>query len=356
MALKPPQIGGYILEEALAALIRSSGYDLLRAADDPSNLRDSANGINVLGRAGWHQVDVLGQFRWAPPFGFPVRLFLEAKYWSAKCGIELVRAGVGTLLDINQRVSPIDTTDGEPRPVPAYAYTYALASTGGFTPQAVAFALAHQVSLIDLRSIDFQELSDAISALAEAAWRYWNGSGIPVKLRMPTLRTALRQAFGTMPSAPPDYQALENLAGRLDAEIRMLSQSVGEINELFLGTATGPFVLLLKEEEVGSFRHYLTQNPDRRHRVRISWSRQVGRESWVIRPIDPMGGAGFALRFRLPQLMSDWIRSQEESFRSAALQAKELFLPKINVFVRDPGDGFERFVRLEYSADEGFRR
>jgi hypothetical protein len=356
LALKPPQIGGYILEEALAALIRSSGYDLLRAADDPGNLKDSANGINVLGRAGWHQVDVLGQFRWSPPFGFPVRLFLEAKYWSAKCGIELVRAGVGTLLDINQRVSPIDTTSGEPRPMPAYAYTYALASTGGFTPQAVAFALAHQVSLIDLQSVDFQDLTGAVSALANAAWRYWHGSGIPVDLRMPTLRTALRQTLGTMFSVPPDYQALESLLVQLRPEIRMLSQSVEDIDELFLGTAMGPFVLLLKEEEVGSFRNYLIHNSDRRHRVRISWSHQIGRESWVIRPIDPMGGAGFALRFRLPQLMTDWIRSQEASFRSAALQAKELFLPKINVFVRDHGEGFERFVQLEYSDGEGFRR
>ncbi|ELS55817.1 hypothetical protein STVIR_3162 [Streptomyces viridochromogenes Tue57] len=75
---------GYLLEEVLAWLLRSSGFEVLTADDDKDKepwkvLKEDKNGLLVRGRGAWHQVDALGQFRYVPPFSLPVRLFVEAK-------------------------------------------------------------------------------------------------------------------------------------------------------------------------------------------------------------------------------------------------------------------------------------
>ncbi|MFF1416128.1 hypothetical protein [Streptomyces sp. NPDC058280] len=59
---------GYLLEEVLAWLLRSSGYELLSEADeqekDPARkvLAQRNNGLAVRGSGAWHQADALGQF------------------------------------------------------------------------------------------------------------------------------------------------------------------------------------------------------------------------------------------------------------------------------------------------------
>ncbi|MCQ8191014.1 hypothetical protein [Streptomyces rugosispiralis] len=56
---------GYLLEEVLAWLLRSSGYDLLSAADEDEKvperqvLAQRYNGLAVRGRGAWHQADAL---------------------------------------------------------------------------------------------------------------------------------------------------------------------------------------------------------------------------------------------------------------------------------------------------------
>lgn len=98
---------GYILEEVLAYLIRTTGYALLvDPQQDPRDLAKRGNGLVVKGRGSEHQVDVLGQLEWTPAFTFPLRLFVEAKFRTKKTGIDAVRNAIGILLDINQNNSP----------------------------------------------------------------------------------------------------------------------------------------------------------------------------------------------------------------------------------------------------------
>jgi hypothetical protein len=75
---------GYLLEEIVASLISNAGYRLLTdPRDDPHDLALMGNGLQVRGRGGFHQADVLGELSWAPAFGNPIRLFIEAK-WRGK--------------------------------------------------------------------------------------------------------------------------------------------------------------------------------------------------------------------------------------------------------------------------------
>ena len=74
-----------MLEEALAYLIRQTGYRILSdQADDPEDLKNTKSGLAVKGRGANHQVDVLGQLGWYPAFTHPLRLFVEAKLRGAR--------------------------------------------------------------------------------------------------------------------------------------------------------------------------------------------------------------------------------------------------------------------------------
>src|SRR5690606_10296532 len=115
---------GYLLEEAIAYLIKGTGYNLLvDRSQDPTELRNRGNGLIVVGRGGEHQADVLGQLLWIPAFTYPIRLFVEAKCRTAKTGIDVIRNAVGILDDINQNFSSI----GNPRKlVKRYSYNFAI--------------------------------------------------------------------------------------------------------------------------------------------------------------------------------------------------------------------------------------
>lgn len=102
MRINKDTLKGYILEEVLAYLIRTTGYKLLvDASQDPRDLENRGNGLVVKGRGAVHQVDVLGELQWIPAFTFPLRLFVEAKFRRGKTGIDAVRNAVGVLLDVN---------------------------------------------------------------------------------------------------------------------------------------------------------------------------------------------------------------------------------------------------------------
>jgi hypothetical protein len=67
---KPRAIRGYLLEEALAFLVRTSRYRLSwTVADDLDGALTSAgNGLQVIGHGANHQADTPGEFAFVPPF------------------------------------------------------------------------------------------------------------------------------------------------------------------------------------------------------------------------------------------------------------------------------------------------
>src|SRR5262249_22024408 len=84
---------GYLLEEAIAWLVRTSGYRLLvNVHDDPDGaLLLAGHGLLVRGRGANHQADTLGEFVFVPPFSLPIRLFVEAKFRRETTGVDVVR-------------------------------------------------------------------------------------------------------------------------------------------------------------------------------------------------------------------------------------------------------------------------
>jgi hypothetical protein len=199
VAISTRQLRGYLLEEALAWLMRHGGYDLLvDASQDPDELLMRGSELRVRGRGTSHQVDVLGEFAFTPAFSLPVRLFLEAKHYERKCGLDVVRNAHGVLADVNQNY--VAHAGGRPRR--RFQYCYALFSASGFSPDAKAFAIAHQISLVDLATPSFRWLLDAVAACADELNQAANAHGLttfPVK----HARRKLRHLLGTAPVVTP---------------------------------------------------------------------------------------------------------------------------------------------------------
>ena len=355
---------GYILEEVLAKLIKNAGYDLIAHSSEPENLKRGAHGLQVRGRGAWHQVDALGQFRWTPPFNFPIRLFLEAKFRAARIGVDLVRQAIGITSDINQRINAIEAAPGSAPVVPvmAYRYSYALASSAGFTREAASLGLAHQMSLIDLRVPEYNALLKRIDELAKVAVHMWQTKGgADLAGRLNSLRHNLRMRFHTAPpgdlegdihSAIVDQRGLSKEI--LDAQanfgdaLHSLSEAVDDVSELFLGTANGPFFLLLKADNADRFLAYARAH--RRHSVHIGWRGEISAgQIWEIRPHGP-DDQSYRLIFALPTIIADWILAQDEPNRRAARVAKANFLSRICIY-RSTENQADELFQLEYEPE-----
>lgn len=99
--MRKGQARGALLEIVLSKLIEVNGYEIIRNEDSREIVRRS-NNLNIKGRGGFHQFDTLGRFKITPPFVYPIRLFVEAKFYAENpVGIDKVRMGVGILEDVN---------------------------------------------------------------------------------------------------------------------------------------------------------------------------------------------------------------------------------------------------------------
>jgi len=366
MPIGKASLRGYILEEVLAYLIKPAGYSLLIDENqDTRELIKMSAGIGVKGRGGNHQADVLGQLEWVPAFTFPLRLFVEAKFWlptpnrKNSVGINWVRHAVGVVLDINQNNYPLIDRLSLQR----YHYAYALFSTSGFSKNAMTMALAHQISLIDLSGPDFSDLRTAIDAAAAALLPHFRSQvdedvsnssddsqddeqtmGSTGNSAIVNMRNNLRTAFNTIPLGVRvelhDRDILEPI-------LRPVINKANMYRELFVGMPDGPFILLLKADDPGAFLEYASAHP--RHKVKIRWRISEDRgKTWKIYPVD--NPDAYQLSFRLPELLRHWIYRSGSDSRVLALQAKERYLSSVSICHFENGVG--KIFKLDYDPTD----
>lgn len=338
---------GYLLEETLAWLLRHSGYRLLVSEEqDPAELvGEGSSTLRVRGRGALHQVDVLGEFAFTPAFSLPVRLFLEAKYYATPCRLEVVRNAHGVIQDVNEHF--VSTASSRPRR--RYQYSYALFSANGFTAEAQQYALAHQISMVDLSGESFGWLRDSITATSHALYAAaldHQVSHFPIAW----MRTHLRRLLGTgAPQLLPDVTTAP-IGFMTDAK-SLLSQFTAGLEahnstELLLGFPAAPFVLPLATEDKQQFLSYAKNHPS--HAVRIRRTGQGEQAEWTLSPA--AGKDGYRLTFKLPDRIEAWIEDVEESKRKRTHQVKEDFLSRITVY-RMNGAGVQSY-QLYYEPQQ----
>lgn len=342
---------GYLLEEVLAKMLAGSGYSLLTSEDeDRDALKDGRHGLLVRGRGANHQADALGDLRVPIPFSLPVRLFVEAKFRTSKVGLTDVRNALAVVTDVNER----HNTDGARRlrlPFRRYHYRYSLFSMSGFSSPAEEFALAHQISLIDLQGPAFDPLRNAVSRTADELLELQARANV---LITPTgqIRTALRVALGTMRPAPGMDRA--DRTGVADVGIETMSRATGEpvklpelplrrltnslageIGEsgLVLGFLKAPFLLALQPDDVDTFHQWL-RGAEPVMAMDIRFARGGPDDGdWVVVPEGAERGA--MLRFGVPARLLEWLVSGEAVPSDLAAELKREFFSSLVIFGRD---------------------
>lgn len=402
MAISVAAVRGYVLEELLARLLQDNGYRLLVAEDqDPEALKNSGKGLLVRGRGTTHQVDVLGELDLPLPFSLPLRLFVEAKHRKERTGVENVRNAYGTIRDVNEHYGT--RTPGARRiPMKRYQYQYALFSASGFTRPAQEYALAQQISLIDLSNPGFGAL---LAAAAEIATRIVDVAidvGV-ASLPLKQVRSALRHILGTWPvnvvdddfpelaayldgmRSWTDEQTVPTVASVRDSDsevvfsrtpyivmdpdepddeadefvpvrelpadrLARIVAALGEVtlDNFVLGFPPAPFVLVLLVDNPAAFAEYVSNPENGDILVHLEYPRnhrnnQPISRDWEIVPVDD---PGFRFSFTLPAVLDDWMLSGKVPTWSLR-EAKTTLLSSIAI-VRG-----HRVVRLLYQPHRG---
>ena len=296
--MEKEQLKGYLLEIVIEKLIKVNGYDIISTScEDESVIRN--NGLNVRGRGGYHQVDSLGEFRFTPPLMNPMRLFVEAKYYSEnkKVGIDKVRMGIGILQDVNTRYVTLEMSKEE-LSLMKYDYHYSIFSTSGFTEDAQRLALAHNISLMDLSCSRFEGILKLISDIVDEFFRSkTNISGDDFKRFKNEFRRFINRGRRAR-----DF-VITNLME--DLLLNLQGQAI------YLASIRSSQIISLFPDNDSAFRESLRNNPNQY--VTITWTNIDG--DWFIKPIDE----SYTLVFRLPILFRnhviDMMSLKENKFR-----------------------------------------
>jgi len=284
------QIRGALLEEAVLFLLEKVGYRIVyKPTDsiDPSDINAGHSGLELRGRGSWHQIDAIAEQSHTPAFIYPLRLIVEAKFYTSKTvGIEVVRNAVGVIKDVSENYFTIhkgSSTVGTQR----FNYQSAVFGVSGFSPRAVEYAIAHQIFLIEYRNIPVIEpVIDAIRNINEDCLTP-EGLG-----NIAGVREVLKQALAN--SRPINTPKLFTQEG-IDIINRRVAQALREIGGSYFGMLQGRWPL-----------HLLTQNPLPAYAFRedVVKCRLQGERngSWRFTPseIGPNSENWFELQFFLP--------------------------------------------------------
>ncbi|ODP26839.1 hypothetical protein PTI45_03800 [Paenibacillus nuruki] len=258
-----------ILEDVLAKLLENSGYTLItKATIENKQLYPEfctrGNGLNILGRGGIHQADALGQFPITIPFNYPVRLFLEAKYFkkSKKVGIDVVRSAVGILADLNTSYQTVQL-EGEDLLVQRYTYKFAIFSVSGFSLDAIRLAVANQITMIDLSGSEFSTLIQAIDNISVAIEK--NLKNTP-SVTWSKIRSRLQEKLFSATSKDMETESNSLIESEFVESFISFIEGYGD---LYLAAVDSPFSILLKPTNPEHFKHFLMDHPKSTFSVKI---------------------------------------------------------------------------------------
>jgi hypothetical protein len=182
-------------------------------------------------------------------------------------------------------------------------------------------AIARRISLIDLSGPEFSDLRNMIEQVANNIIQHYAATeevaatndntieneddSLSRNSFVTQLRMFIRQQLGTWPAS-----VIENPHWKVQGEGILFDSFLGELfsflrhyNELFVGMANGPFLVVLKADNVSDFNSYVREHPT--HKVTIYWStHDHGGRRWYIRPVDCYDHR-YQLTFTLPKILGD---------------------------------------------------
>ncbi|MER2121417.1 MAG: hypothetical protein ABS935_14190 [Solibacillus sp.] len=347
MTISISALRGFLLEEALSKLLENSGYTLidrqvLNYPDRYPEFVSRGNGLNIKGRGGTHQADVLGQFPISIPFNYPVRLFVEAKFRGQKTGIDVVRSGIGILTDLNANYQTIDLS-GDELLIQRFSYQYAIFSTSGFSENAIKLAIAYKITLIDLSGNEYIDLLETIDIVARRLYRFLERR----EIILDEIRQYIRfRLFGERPR----YDEQLIYSGYFDDILEPLFNKIDEYGDLYLASVNSPFSILIKPSSSRGFKEFIREYKESTFEVSISWYYDEP-NFWRI-SLDYYNQSELEFTFYLPELIKNYIFNRQNSSDVLvnALNAKEQFFESMVFYMRSA----EKFITFKYRAPNVF--
>jgi hypothetical protein len=287
---------------------------------------------------------------YVPAFSQPIRLFVEAKARNKATDLRVVRNAVGTITDVNEAWM-VDYSPNRTR----RHYRYSLFSTSGFTSPAQNYALAHQISLVDLSGPEWAEL---VELTRTSASEFLNptpsdGSSFPIRL----LRQVLRDMLETsLPGTVAPYESTDDV---FSVRMRVLASSLVERFRQAVGGALLVFpasvqVQLARPDDLRAFLARADAEPE--HKVTLSVARReddTRARTWVVRRLID-SGSSYTLRLTLPVAIETSLIAESDR-RSQVLKAKDGLGGRLDVYWDPRGRDAEllrgpRLFRLIFAA------
>ncbi|WP_342546052.1 hypothetical protein [Lysinibacillus sp. FSL K6-4013] len=347
MVVSISALKGFLLEEALSKLLENSGYtlinkDVLNDRDKYPEFVSQGNGLNIKGRGGTHQADVLGQFPISIPFNYPVRLFVEAKFRHKKTGIDVVRSGIGILTDLNANYQTIDL-NGDELLIQRFNYHYAIFSTSGFSENAIRLAIAYKITLIDLGGSEYYDLLHIIDEIAQNLLDWMKAHRISLNEVREYIRYRLfnDRLMGT----GNEDEKFE----WLDYFLEPFFKIIDEYGDLYLASINSPFSILIKPSSPDLFRSFIGNVGKSTFEVRINWYDDEP-EMWEIRLFDNRFDE-LIFKFYLPELIKQYVFNRPNVLVNA-LNAKEQFFGSMIFYMRSA----EKFITFKYIPSDLIKR
>lgn len=303
------QAKGYLLEIVLSKLIEVNGYEVINEQNFKNfnigregEIKKLRNGLNVKGRGGYHQFDTLGTFKVTPPFVYPLRLFVEAKFYSPdrQVGIDRVRVGVGILNDVNTNYSTVNMTS-EQLSIARYHYHYALFSTSGFSAAAQRYAIAYRIQLIDLSGTEYKPIIKLIDNIVK---------NIPVKIKNNKPTKVLDVDFKEFKELFRDSIYSNDITSEFSSLLQQYDETLKENIFLLVRIIRGQYLYLASTNSghiiplltSDAFNEVLVSNAHQK--VAIKWKTSKPNR-WIIIPDD---NRDIRITFELPKLLDKFMR------------------------------------------------
>jgi hypothetical protein len=254
----------------------------------------------------------------------------------------VVRNAHDVIHDINENFA----VAGGTRPRRRYRYAYCLFSTRGFGPGAANYALAHQISLVDLSGDAFLWLRQAITIAAEALVQSATNYELQ---RFPVvwMRGVVRRSLGTAGpfdevtypgNSPSDFvDEAEEILGEFAQTLEQHQEF-----DLLLGFPAAPFIVSLAIKDKTRFLTYASEFPD--HMVRLKHVTRNGLPVWLAQPAQDANA--YTLSFTLPAEIEAYIAEHDDQQRDRTLGVKGDFLSTITVY--HGGDDGLQIFQLRY--------
>ena len=138
------QTKGAVFEFVVKKLLEMNDYEKCQ----PDNEQVDING-RIRGRGEWHQIDAFGRWKYTIPFVYPIRLLCEAKCWTKRVDLPVIRNFVGVVKDISENYFVEDNQDIDKKMLSKrHTDCGAVFSVSGYTERAQRYAYAQNVFLV----------------------------------------------------------------------------------------------------------------------------------------------------------------------------------------------------------------